>query len=76
MEQKAIADIFTALSYGLLTYVSPEPMISGSPQVVKYLTEDLVKVTGGRLFCEEDPVKAADEIEAHIMKNRKIIKFD
>jgi hydroxylamine reductase (hybrid-cluster protein) len=51
-------------------------MISGSPQVVKYLTEDLVKVTGGRLFCEEDPVKAADEIEAHIMKNRKIIKFD
>lgn len=76
MEQKAIADIFTALSYGLLTYVSPEPMISGSPQVVKYLTEDLVNVTGGRLFFEEDPVKAADEIEAHIMKNRKIIKFD
>jgi len=33
-------------------------------------------VTGGRLFFEEDPVKAVDEIEAHIMKNRKIIKFD
>lgn len=76
MEQKAIADIFTALSYGLLTHVSPEPMISGSPRVVKYLTEDLVKVTGGRLLLEDDPVKAADEIEAHIMKNRKIIKFD
>ena len=76
MEQKAIADIFTALSYGLLTYVSPEPMISGSPLVARYLNEDLVKVTGGRLFCEEDPVKAVDEIEAHIIRNRKIINFD
>ena len=76
MEQKAVADIFTALSYGLLTYVSPEPMISGSAKVVKYLTEDLVNVTGGRLFFEPDPVKAADEIEAHIMKNRKLINFD
>jgi carbon-monoxide dehydrogenase catalytic subunit len=76
MEQKAIADIFTALSYGLLTHVSPEPMIMGSPAVVKYLTEDLVDVTGGRLLLENDPVKAADAIEAHIMKNRKIIKFD
>lgn len=76
MEQKAIADIFTALSYGLLTHVSPEPMIGGSPKVVKYLTEDLVNVTGGRLLLEDNPVHAADAIEAHIMKNRKIIKFD
>jgi len=76
MEQKAIADIFTALSYGLLTHVSPEPMISGSPAVVKYLTEDLVHVTGGRLLLEDDPVRAADAIEAHILANRKTINFD
>lgn len=71
MEQKAIADIFTALASGLLTHVSPAPMISGSPVVTKYLTEDLTEVTGGRLLLEDDPVKAADAIEAHIMKNRK-----
>jgi len=76
MEQKAIADIFTALACGLLTYVSPEPMISGSSLVRKYLTEDLVGITGGRMLLQEDPVRAADEIEAHIMKKRKAIGFD
>jgi len=76
MEQKAVADIFTALAFGLLTYVSPGPMISGSPVVTKYLTEDLVQVTGGRMLLQDDPVKAAEEIEAHIMNRRKVIAFD
>ncbi len=76
MEQKAIADIFTALAFGLLTYVSPEPMISGSSLVTKYLTEDMVNLTGGRMLLQEDPVKAADEIEAHIITKRKVIGFD
>jgi len=76
MEQKAIADIFTCLAFGLLTHVSPAPMISGSPLVTRYLTEDMVKVTGGRMLLQDDPVRAADEIEAHIMANRKVIGFD
>jgi carbon-monoxide dehydrogenase catalytic subunit len=76
MEQKAIADIFTGLACGLLTYVSPAPMISGSPVVTNYLTQGLVGVTGGRMLLEEDPVKAADEIEAHLMAKRKVIGFD
>lgn len=76
MEQKAIADIFTALAFGLLTHVSPEPRIGGSPLVTKYLTDDMVKVTGGRLLLEDDPVKAADAIEAHIIAKRKKLKFD
>jgi carbon-monoxide dehydrogenase catalytic subunit len=75
MEQKAIADIFTALAYGLLTHVSPEPMISGSPLVKKYLTEDMVNVTGGRMLLQDDPVKAAQEIEEHIMQKRKELGF-
>ncbi|MBZ0158284.1 MAG: anaerobic carbon-monoxide dehydrogenase catalytic subunit [Alphaproteobacteria bacterium] len=75
MEQKAIADIFTALAFGLLTHVSPEPRIGGSPLVVDYLTKDMVKVTGGRLLLEDDPVKAADAIEAHIMAKRKALRF-
>jgi carbon-monoxide dehydrogenase catalytic subunit len=76
MEQKAIADIFTALAFGLLTHVSPAPMISGSPLVTRYLTEDMVNVTGGRMLLQDDPVMAADEIEVHIMAMRKVIKFD
>jgi carbon-monoxide dehydrogenase catalytic subunit len=76
MEQKAIADIMTALAFGLLTHVSPEPMISGSTLVTDYLTKDMVNVTGGRMLLEDDPVKAADAIEAHIMAKRKELKFD
>ncbi len=76
MEQKAIADIFTCLAFGLLTHVSPEPMISGSSLVTDYLTKDLVNVTGGRMLLEDDPVKAAEEIEKHIMAKRKEINFD
>jgi carbon-monoxide dehydrogenase catalytic subunit len=75
MEQKAIADIFTALACGLLTHVSPEPMISGSPLVTKYLTEDMVGVTGGRLLLQDDTVKAADAIEAHIMNKRRELGY-
>jgi carbon-monoxide dehydrogenase catalytic subunit len=75
MEQKAIADIFTALACGLLTHVSPEPRISGSPLVTKYLTEDIIQVTGGRMLLQDDPVKAAEAIEAHIVNKRKSLGF-
>ena len=51
-------------------------MISGSPLVTRYLTEDLVNVTGGRMLLQDDAIKAADAIEAHIMANRKVIGFD
>jgi carbon-monoxide dehydrogenase catalytic subunit len=76
MEQKAIADIFTALAFGLLTHVSPAPMISGSPLVTNYLTRDMEDLTGGRMLLEDDPVEAAEAIEAHIMAKRKEIGFD
>jgi carbon-monoxide dehydrogenase catalytic subunit len=76
MEQKAIADIFTALAFGLLTHVSPKPMISGSPLVTKYLTEEMESLTGGRMLLEDDPVKAAETIESHILEKRKEIGFD
>lgn len=76
MEQKAIADIFTALAFGLLTHVSPAPMISGSPLVTNYLTRDMADLTGGRMLLEDDPVKAAEAIETHIVAKRKEIGFD
>lgn len=76
MEQKAIADIFTALAFGLLTHVSPNPMISGSSLVTKYLTEEMDNLTGGRMLLEDDPVRAAEAIESHVLEKRKEIGFD
>ncbi|MCP1662564.1 MAG: anaerobic carbon-monoxide dehydrogenase catalytic subunit [Methanocalculus sp. MSAO_Arc1] len=71
MEQKATIDAIFALAFGLYTYVNPVPTVTGAPNLVKLLTEDLKGLTGGVLFVEPDPVKAVDGIAAHIESKRK-----
>jgi carbon-monoxide dehydrogenase catalytic subunit len=71
MEQKATIDAVFALALGLYTYVNPVPTVTGGPNLVKLLTQDCRQVTGGILDVENDPVKAADGILAHIEGNRK-----
>jgi len=71
MEQKATIDAIFALALGLYTYVNPVPTVTGAPNLVKLLTEDLKQVTGGLLNVETDAVKAVDGIMAHIEANRK-----
>lgn len=71
MEQKATIDAVFALALGLYTYVNPVPTVTGGPNLVKLLTVDCPKVTGGRLAVEKDPVKAVDGIAAHIEEKRK-----
>jgi len=71
MEQKATIDAIFALAFGLYTYVNPIPPVTGGPNLVKLLTQDLKNVTGGLLNVEPDAVKAVDGIMAHIESNRK-----
>ncbi|NHJ48590.1 MAG: anaerobic carbon-monoxide dehydrogenase catalytic subunit [Asgard group archaeon] len=71
MEQKATIDAIFALAYGLYTYVNPIPTVTGGPNLVKLLTEDLEEITGGLLSVEPDAVKAVDGIENHILAKRK-----
>ncbi len=66
MEQKATIDALGALALGLYTHVSPTPPVTGSPEVVKLLTEDLEKITGGKVALGEDPVQVAEDIATHI----------
>jgi hydroxylamine reductase (hybrid-cluster protein) len=35
----------------------------------------MVTVTGGRMLLQDDPIKAAQEIEDHILAKRKEIGF-
>lgn len=70
MEQKATIDGLFALAYGLYTHLSPVPPISGGPDLVRFLTEDLEGLTGGKVALSDDPVEAADGIERHIDKKR------
>lgn len=71
MEQKATIDGVFAVAYGAYTHLSPTPFISGAPQLVKLLTEDVEKLTGGKIALGDDPVEVAQNIEAHIIAKRK-----
>ncbi|MEL1135663.1 anaerobic carbon-monoxide dehydrogenase catalytic subunit [Desulfitobacterium sp. THU1] len=71
MEQKATIDGVFAIAYGAYTHLSPTPFVSGAPQLVKLLTEDVEGLTGGKVALGDDPVEVAQGIEAHIVKKRK-----
>lgn len=70
MEQKATIDAIFALAFGLYTYVNPVPFVTGAPNLVKLLTEDLPDVTGGVLHVETDAEEAAEGMLRHIEANR------
>lgn len=73
MEQKATIDAIFALAFGLYTYVNPMPTVTGGPNLVKLLTQDLPSVTGGILNVEKDASKAVDNIAGYIeLKRRKL----
>lgn len=71
MEQKATIDGVFAVAYGAYTHLSPTPFISGAPGLVKLLTEDIEKLTGGKIALGDDPKEAAAGIEQHIIMKRK-----
>lgn len=71
MEQKATIDGVFAVAYGAYTHLSPVPFMTGAPKLVKLLTEDVEGLTGGKVALSDDPVEAANNIEAHILLKRK-----
>lgn len=70
LEQKAIVDGVFAVAFGLLTHIGPVPPVTGSELVTRVLTKDIEGLTGGRVLVEEDPVKAAAAMVAHIDAKR------
>lgn len=71
MEQKATIDGIFAVAYGAYTHLSPTPFVSGAPRLIKLLTEDVEKLTGGKVALGDNPIEAANGIEAHILARRK-----
>lgn len=71
LEQKAVADGIFAVTFGLLTHLGPVPPISGAPLITQILTRDVENLTGGKVSVEQDMVKAAAVIEAHIQSKRE-----
>jgi len=75
MEQKATIDAVFALAFGLYTYVNPIPTVTGAPNLVKLLTEELSDITGGLLNVNPDPQEASDALLAHIETKRKKLRI-
>lgn len=73
MEQKATIDGLFAVAYGAYTHLSPTPFITGAPKLVKLVTEDVEGLTGGKIALGDDPIQVAKDIEAHILKKRKLM---
>lgn len=71
LEQKATIDGIFALAYGLYTHLSPTPPVTGGPDLVRLLTQDIEELTGGKIALGDDPVEVANDIEKHIMKKRE-----
>ncbi len=76
MEQKATIDAIFALAYGLNTHLSPVPAVTGGPELVKLLTEELEGITGGKILLGDDPVEAVDRMEEVINQKRSALGLD
>lgn len=71
MEQKASIDAIFALAFGLYTYVNPVLTITGGPDLMKLITEDLKGITGGILHMETNAKEAVENMLIHIEENRE-----
>lgn len=71
MEQKATIDGIFAVAYGAYTHLSPIPFVTGAPNLVKLLTQDVEHLTGGKVALGDDPYEAAINIENHIISKRE-----
>jgi carbon-monoxide dehydrogenase catalytic subunit len=70
VQEKAISIGSFFLALGAMVHVAPAPHVLGSPLVTKILTQDLPGITGGKVFVEYDPKKAAAGMIAHIREKR------
>jgi len=70
MEQKATIDAMAALAFGMYVHVNPVPFVTGAPNLVKLVTEDLPGVTGGKLALETNAKEAVAAMLAHINEKR------
>ncbi len=68
--EKAVSIGTWAVAMGLPTHVGVVPPVTGSPLVVKVLTQTAKELLGGYFIVEPDPVAAAGKLVAAIKERR------
>ena len=75
MSEKAVAIGFYFVASGVYTMIGkPLPMM-GSPNLHRYLTDEIEAETGGKWAFEEDPMEAAHKMLRHIDGKRRKLKL-
>lgn len=75
MCEKAIAIGFYCVASGAYVNFAPAMRVTGSDDVMRFLTEEVEGIVGGKFSFEEDPVKAAELMIDHMDKKRKALKL-
>jgi len=76
MSEKAIAIGWYAVASGMLVVFGTPLPVMGSPNMEKYITQEVENIVGGKWAFEGDPIKAAHLMIAHIDKKRKALGID
>jgi carbon-monoxide dehydrogenase catalytic subunit len=71
--EKAIPIGFWTVSLGIFTHIGDQPNVAASERVIKWLTDDVEKILGGKFYVEADPYKAAKKIIEVIEDKRKAL---
>ena len=70
LEEQALADGCFGLALGLPLHLGKPPFVTGSPLAVDILVNKMPELTGGKVILDENPVTAADTLEAIIKEKR------
>jgi carbon-monoxide dehydrogenase catalytic subunit len=75
MSEKAIAIGWYCVASGIFVLFGNPMPISGSRNVMNFVTEEVEGITGGKWAFESDPVKGAHLMINHIDKKRRALKL-
>jgi len=75
MSEKAVSIGLYCVASGAYIDMSPCFPISGSENVMKFLTEEIESITGGKFAFKIDPIAIAQGMIEHIDKKREALKL-
>jgi len=75
MSEKAVSIGFYFVSSGVYTMICQPLPVLGSPNVTKYITDEIEADLGGKWAFEIDPIEAAHKMIRHIDSKRKALKL-
>lgn len=75
MSEKAVAIAFYFVASGVFTVLGSPFPIEGAPNLMRFLTEDIADLVGGKFAFAPDPLKAAHLMLEHIERKRHALKL-